>query len=68
MGEAGETPDPAEDLARRLDEAARAIEERDDVPDGQKTVARRAMKEPGHCVRGPPPGAALESGSRLAGG
>ena len=66
--EVGEMPDPAEDLARRLDEAARATEEREDVPDAQKTVARRVLKDLGYFVRGPPPGAAVEFGSRLTGG
>ena len=37
MREIGELPDPAEDLARRLAEAARAIEERDDVPENDWT-------------------------------
>lgn len=68
MREIGELPDPAEDLARRLVEAARAIDERDDMPDGQKTVAKRALEELAHFVRGLPPGAAVEIGSRLAGG
>lgn len=68
MREVGELPDPAEELASRLVEAARAIEGRDDVPDGQKTVAKRALEELAHFVRGLPPGAAVEFGSRLAGG
>ncbi len=68
MREVGELPDPAEDLARRLAEAARALEKRDDVPDEQKTVGRRALDELAHFVRGLPPGAAVEFGSRLAGG
>lgn len=68
MREIGELPDPAEDLARRLVEAARIIDERDDVPDGQKTLAKRALEELAHFVRGVPPGVAVEVGSRLAGG
>lgn len=67
MREIGDLPDPAEDLARRLVEAARAIDERDDVPEEQKTLAKRALGELAHFFRGLPPGVAVEVGSRLMG-
>ena len=67
MREIGELPDPTEDLVRRLVETARAIEESEDLPEGQKSVAKRALDELVHFARGLPPGAAVEIGSRLAG-
>jgi hypothetical protein len=60
-------PDPREDLLRRLDAIAGAIEGLQDVGPEEKRPALDAVEEIKTFVRGLPPGIAVEAGSRLLG-
>lgn len=66
LREIGELPDPAAELVNRLMEMAQAIEEQD-LPPRQKTVAKQALDELIHFLRGLPPGVAVEIGGRFLG-
>lgn len=60
-------PDPREDLLRRLDAIAEAIEGLQDVGPEEKRPAVDAVEELKTFVRGLPPGIAVEAGSRMLG-
>lgn len=60
-------PDPREDLLRRLDAIAEAIQGLQDVESEDKKPALDAVEEIKTFVRGLPPGIAVEVGSKLLG-
>ena len=59
----GELPNPGERLMLSLEAAEAAIDARQDLGPEQKEVARRALEELKHFLRGLPPGVAVEVGS-----